>query len=305
MSSQVPITFLGGYSAWKGLLGVISFPDMLSSDTVFCRFFTYNAGEWGRCRDDFMFDGKSLTYLIKESDNYRAWWLLGKNGEAVEIRGGVPKIEQIPGAGLKGIDPYGYVNTIKNIGGELYVCGYGRQVYKRIDTQWVSIANDILTRESANGFFDIDGAESSHVCAVGWNGDIYFHDGQSWHKDDSPTNAHLTSVRCFTTEDIWICGNGGVVLHGGFNRWTLIKDDAFTGNWYCIEEYNGRVYLAGNGVLAYIDGNTIKAVDVGLDRAITTYRLHSNDGLLWSIGEKDILVFDGSSWREITHPDNI
>jgi hypothetical protein len=43
---------------------------------------------------------------------------------------------------------------------------------------------------------------------------------------------------------------------------------------------------------------------VGLGRSITTDRLHASEGLLWSIGSKDILVFDGQTWKEVLHPDN-
>jgi hypothetical protein len=303
--NKVPVTFLNGFSAWKGLLGMITFPDMLEGDITFCRFFTFNDGEWGRCNQDFNFDCKSLTYLLLPDESYKAWWLLGKNGEVAEIKAGLPNIDRIPGAGLGLEESYGYVETIKNIENELYVCGYGRQVYKHVNKKWISIADDILTHEKARGFFDIDGVSSNNIFAVGWKGEIYFYDGKKWHMSDSPTSAHLASVCCVKNDDVWICGDNGVVLHGSFNHWTVIMDDAFTDNWYCIEEYDGNIYLAGNGIIGYIDGDSINPVDLGVGRPITTNRLHSKDGQLWSIGEKDILVFDGSSWKEIHHPDNI
>ncbi|MEJ2611846.1 MAG: hypothetical protein P8179_17650 [Candidatus Thiodiazotropha sp.] len=46
-------------------------------------------------------------------------------------------------------------------------------------------------------------------------------------------------------------------------------------------------------------------VDVGLDKTFTTNRLFTKEGLLWSVGKKDILVFDGKLWSEILHPNNI
>ena len=49
----------------------------------------------------------------------------------------------------------------------------------------------------------------------------------------------------------------------------------------------------------------IQPLDVGLGKSITTHRLHAKEGLLWSIGEKDILVYDGHAWKEIIHPDNV
>ena len=302
-SGTVPVTFLNGYSGRKGVLGLLAFPDMLSSDSVFCRFFTFIDESWGRA--DFDFDGKSLTYLSPPDSGYRGWWILGKNGEIAEVTANGIDVQQIPGAGLNWAEPYGYVEMIKSIAGELYVCGYGRQVYKRVDSEWVSISDTILTRESATGFFDIDGVDGAHLYAVGWKGEIYFHDGREWLRDDSPTNSHLSSIICADDGTIWIAGNKGVVLRGGFNQWTEIRSDEFPDNWYGLAVYEGRVYLAANQSLAYVDEDTIKPLDVGLDRPITTNRLFAKEGLLWSVGEKDILVFDGDSWREIEHPDNV
>lgn len=97
-----------------------------------------------------------------------------KNGETTELTASGKVDEQIPGAGLNVAEPYGYVEVIRNIAGQLYVCGYGRQVYKRVGDDWISIATDILTRETAKGFMDIAGISEDQVYAVGWGGEIYF-----------------------------------------------------------------------------------------------------------------------------------
>ncbi len=47
-------------------------------------------------------------------------------------------------------------DTIEDIDGKLYVCGSHRQVYECRAGKWVSIADDILTSEAAEGFNDID-----------------------------------------------------------------------------------------------------------------------------------------------------
>lgn len=297
------VTFLNGYSPRRGSVGLLAFPDALPGETTFTRFFSKTPDDqW--FHTDFNFDCRSLTAVLTPTT--RAWWLLGKNGESVEIViGGKTTISQIPGAGLYSPEKRGYLDAIKNIAGDLFACGYQRQVYRRLNATWVSIADDILTKETGRGFFDIDGSNTSSVYAVGWHGEIFRWDGRAWQQDDSPTTAHLAAVRCVSPEDVWICGNSGIVLHGRFNNWEVIDNAGFSGNWYAIEEFNGTVYLAANQNLASIVDGVIRPVDVGLKRAITTHRLHAKDGLLWSIGEKDILVFDGQVWKEILHPDNI
>ncbi len=301
-SGKLPVTFLNAHSGRKGLVGILGFPDSFSSDTVFSRFFMYLDGQWGH--EDFDFDGKSITYTRDSSSGNWSWWVLGKNGEIAELTAENTDTQQIPGAGLNREDAYGYVEAIKKIDATLYVCGYGRQVYKFTDGQWQSISDEILTHDSATGFFDIDGSDSRHIYAVGWKGEIFFYDGNQWHKDDSPTNSHLASVCCAEDGSVWIAGNKGVVLHGRFNQWTQISSEEMTGNWYCVAVYEGKTYLAGNQQLAVVEGDEIVPLDVGVGREITTHKLSVKEGLLWSVGEKDILMFDGQKWQEIEHPDN-
>ncbi|MGY4534831.1 hypothetical protein ACVW0Y_003981 [Pseudomonas sp. TE3786] len=301
-SAKVPVTFLNGFSPRKGALGVLAFPRALEAKSEFCRFFTYIDGNWGAT--DLEYQGKSLTSLVDSARNYRAWWVLGKNGEATEITGSGRHDEQIPNAGLGIVGGRGYVEALKNIAGQLYVCGYHRQVYTRRNEQWLSLADDILSTERGIGFLDIDGFAEDQIYAVGWEGEIYFYDGQRWHRDDSPTTAHLSSVRCLPDGEVWICSYKGLVMHGAFNRWTVLDDSGLSSNWYCLEVHEGEVYLAGDGVLAKVVGDKLVALDP-VGRPITTHRLHSRDGVLWSIGEDDILAFEDGAWREVLHPDNV
>ena len=302
-SEKVPVTFLNGFSGRKGVIGLVAFPDMLSNDSTFCRFFTYVEGKWGRA--DFDFDAKSVTYMIDQRNSGWSWLILSKNGEVAEASANGIDTQQIPGAGLNWEDAYGYVETIKNIADELYVCGYGRQVYKRVNDDWISISDQILTHDKATGFFDMDGLDGNRIYAVGWQGEIYFYNGSEWLKDDSPTDSHLSTVCCLEDGTVWIAGNEGVVLRGSFNQWAEIRSDDFSDHWYGMAAFQGKIYLAASQSLAVVDGEEIVPVDVGLEKATTTNRLFAKEGLLWSVGEKDILVFDGETWREILHPDNI
>ncbi|MCF7223629.1 hypothetical protein L3V18_17855 [Lysobacter sp. TLK-CK17T] len=275
---------------------------MLPGNTEFCRFFTFINGQWGRA--DLDFQCKSLTYLSDPARDYRGWWILGRNGEVQEISNSGVRREQIAGAGLNAGAPYGHVGAIKEIDGALYVCGHGRQLYRRTENGWASLSDGILTHDTARGFFDIDGLDGNSLYTVGWNGEIFFHDGRAWQQDASPTNAHLAGVKCLPDGKVWICGNRGVVLFGTFGDWHRVDSNGFDDNWYSIELFSGTPYLAGNNLLAKVENGRIIPVDTGLGRKVTTHRLHAREGTLWSIGEEDILACDGRTWTPLVHPDN-
>lgn len=303
-TTKAPVTFITGYSPRKGVVGISALPDSDGVDEHLSRIFTYDNGTWGLFKDEYPFVPRSITYLTNPEGSYKAWWLVGRNGETVEIRKGVATVGEIHGAGTRKWRPiYGYIESIKCIDGALYACGGGRQVYKRNAESWDSISTDILTEERGRGFFDLDGTDATNIYAVGFEGEIWFYDGK-WHLDDSPASSILTSVRVLDRNDVWICGNGGTVLRGRFNNWSTLRASDGKANYYSLESYGGTIFLAANRGLAYIDGDTIRPVDMGLGKAVSTHRLSARDGLLWSIGEKDLVVFDGNSWTEVLHPDN-
>lgn len=301
-AANLSVTFLSAYSPRKGALGLLAVPRGMAARTRFCRFFTYVDGNWGA--SDLDYQGQSLASLVDAKANYRAWWVLGRNGELTESTGAGLRHEQLPGAGLGAGDARGYVTALKNIADRLYVCGYHRQVYTRRDGAWVSLADDILSTESGIGFLDIDGSAHDQLYAVGWSGEIFFYDGQRWQRDTCPIDAHLSSVRCLPDGEVWICSYAGHVLRGTFGRWELLDTAGLSENWYCLEVHEGVVYLAGDGVLARVEGGKAVALDP-IGRPISTHRLHSRDGALWSVGEDDIVVLEDGIWREVPHPDNV
>ena len=305
MSKPSRMTYLGGHSGRKGLLGVLAFPVDYPSDSEFTMFYTTVDDNWWQLQFDF--DVASITYMNRPDSNYKGWWLVGKRGEVVEFTGGKPRIETIATAGTGPKDKYGYLSQIRPIGGQLFVCGYRRQVYKRGGGNWKLISKDILDdRKNGpwNGFESIDGFSNDDIYAVGDEGEIWHFDGRNWNQCPSPTNQNLADVRCINGE-VWTCGDGGVILRGNKDGWDVVwGDEDPSENWWSLESFQGHIYIAGNDFLGFLDDGDIAEVDVGIKEKITTQTLHHKEGILWSIGEEDILAFDGKSWRELIPPEN-
>ena len=294
-----PLTYLNGHSGSKGLLGLLAFPSNFPSETEFTLFLTTRDSQWRKLQFDF--DIVSLTHLKINQTGYKGWWLLGKRGETVEVISGNTRMEKITTAGTES-GCYGYLSQIRLINNTMFICGYRRQVYQRKDQKWVLISSSMLDNRPEgpwNGLESIDGFSQNDIYAVGDEGEIWHYDGSNWTACDSPTNQNLADVRCIAGE-VWICGDSGIILRGNKDGWDIVWDGQDpSDNWWSIESFQGDIYIAGNDFLGKLLGDKVVPVNIGIKPEITTQILHHKDGILWSIGEEDILAYDGKNWREL------
>jgi hypothetical protein len=299
---KTTVYFIDGFSPRKGLLGVLAYPHSLKgTDVEFTRFYMTLDGAW--VNREFKFDGRSVSYLPKGKKG--AWWVLGKRGEVAEVGDGGIRTETIADAGTEP-GKFGYVNKLIEISGELYACGFQRQVYRRDGGKWRHIDAGILspTRTPTTSLESMDGTSEDNIYVVGAKGEIFHFNGKSWTHCDVPTNVDLHEVRCAAPDLVYACGENGVVLKGNARRWEIVPNDALDAELWGVEVFNDEIYVAGFGGLGKIEADAVIQVDPGLGRHIDGYRLRQKDGLLWSIGTDDILRFDGTTWTELICPDN-
>jgi hypothetical protein len=64
-----------------------------------------------------------------------------------------------------------------------------------------------------------------------------------------------------------------------------------------MEHFAGQLYVSSTHFVYRLEGDTLKPVDFGDDAPRTCYHLSAADGIMWSIGPKDVMEFDGSSWK--------
>lgn len=102
-----------------------------------------------------------------------------------------------------------------------------------------------------------------------------------------------------------ITGKEGTVLIGARDRWSTSSNPDFDEDLWGIVEFHDEVYVAGYGGLGRLRGERVEPLDLGLGRTVLGYRLRACDGLLWSIGNDDLLMFDGKAWTEVICPDNV
>jgi hypothetical protein len=305
MSKKAPnVYFVGGYTPRKDLMGTIAYlSELENTDEEFTRFYIYVTDKKTWMHQEIEHEIVSIAYQ-KIRGKFK-WYLLSKRGIVVEGTSSGLSETKIKGAGT-GPGLYGYVSHIKEISGELYVCGMCRQVYKKSKQTWISISSDILDSvDSVKSCFEgIDGTSAKNIYAVGWGGEIFHFDGRKWSKCDSPTNIDLNAIRCVEEDTVYICGSDGVFLRGSKNSWDVIQDEDIVEDFWGIEVYKGTPYIASRNEIFKFDGTNLVQIDTKLKPAPDSGTLHANNKILWSFGNNDLTFYDGKRWKRVICPDN-
>lgn len=236
---------------------------------------------------------------------------MGRNGLIVTGGGGshfgrATIVGTFTEATIRDVDRYGELFRIRFVCGAVYACGQSSQIYRLERGSWVHFDHGLLDSE-AETLEDIGGNSPEDLYAVGLSGTIAHFDGRRWQLLDSPTNQHLSNVRCVAEDEVYVCGNGGALFRGRFDNWTFIGDpDAGNEIYWGLEVYRNEVYVAHDGGIKRFDGNALVPVPVNLPgtRRRSFHRLQATDDLLYSFGVDDILCFNGSAWTELNWPDN-
>jgi hypothetical protein len=192
------------------------------------------------------------------------------------------------------------VRSIDNIA---YVVGMNRQVYKRSSRGvWRSIAQEITPKldDPVLGFESIDGFSEKELYAVGWEGEIYHFNGAHWHKNDGITNLILTDVCCAENGIVYVSGQVGTLLKGRGDQWEVLDIGDFNQDIWSVTWFKGILYFATMQNVFFIDDdNKIALVEMGADKIYSAGQLNVRKNIMWSIGAKDLMAFDGGNWSRI------
>jgi hypothetical protein len=226
---------------------------------------------------------------------------LGEFGNALLFNGAGRRDEEIR-SGDQSPQRRGPLRCIREVGGNLYAAGMNRQVYQRLDdNRWAII--DAGTRppdlREVVGFESIDGFTPRELYAAGWKGEIWEYDGHAWRQIDSPTNVILTDVCCADDENVYICGRLGLLIRGRHDNWAPVEHGSTREDFWGMAWYANRLYLATTRSVYMLLDDRLERVDFGADLPATCYQLSASEGVLWSIGAKDVMAFDGNQWTRI------
>lgn len=197
----------------------------------------------------------------------------------------------------------GVLTEMRLIHGRAHVVGMGRQAYRRdAPGVWTRIDGGMVTprgERGCEGLLSIDGTADGCLYAVGFQGAIWYNDRRRWTEVDSPS--YVSLHRVLAAEDGWVyaCGSDGELLRGRGATWDVVPTGDVWDSFWGMAMLEGTLFLAGSRALYSYGRRGLERVETGLPSNFTFGFLHANDGVLWSVGEKDLAYFDGTVWREV------
>lgn len=217
---------------------------------------------------------------------------IGENGEVLCLGSGDVHDEQVRRG--KKAAARGPMRRARRIGDDIFVAGMDRQVHRRIArSEWVDVGPKRKSKD-VTGFEAVDGFGVEEIYAAGWGGEIWRYDGHAWEPIPPLTPHVLVDVCCAGDGSVYACGRRGTLVRGHGDAFELVRLDGFDEDVWSLAWHGERLWLATRGGLFTFDGTKIEAVD-----SSSFVRLSAEDGILWAVGEKDVLSHDGVRWSRI------
>ena len=282
--------FVRGAARYSDLCYIISKgKGLVQQDIAHSSAICIDGEDWADAVDT---DWDSTALAVAKKPNEKLVFV-GEDGDVCTYVGGQSTIEEIS-------PPPKLIRNAKTVDGYVIVCGMLRQVYQRVNEgEWADISAPRPEAGEEVGFEAVDGYSTNELYAVGWNGEIWEYDGSKWFKRESPTNVILTSVCCAPDGTVYIGGQNGTLLKGRHESWEIIdwKDEINIDIWDLCW-FNGRLYVAAINNLFTLDDNQLMDVDFGDLETPSCFCLTQAEGVMWSIGNEDVLSFDGTTWQQ-------
>lgn len=187
--------------------------------------------------------------------------------------------------------------------GHAYAVGTARQAYRKEEKDnWVRL--DQTSKPSSGEkraevcFHSIDGFAENDIYAVGWNGEIWHYEGQSWEQKISPTNLSLFKVRCCGDGYVYACGQLGTIIKGRDDTWEVLEQEETEESLRGLAYFKGEVYISSVHFVYKISEKGLEQIDI-YHNPISCLELDAIDDLMISVGAKDVFLFDGITWTKL------
>lgn len=250
------------------------------------------------------FDWRAHRIALHRRGHEAELFLLGRQGRIACALRDEDSIEEIDP--LEGARRSGEFTDLQLIGSHLYACGMSRQVYRREGKNvWLRVDAGVVQPSGAQepaGFTSIHGLHEDDFYAVGLHGEIWRCQNASWRRLGSPTSASLHCVRMIATDEIYACGQQGILLRGDGAQFQPIDGRVGEDLW-SLQTFAGALWFASEHALYRLPPGAphLERVETGLGERARYRQLHAEDGVMWSFGASTLAwTTDGTTWHDAT-----
>jgi hypothetical protein len=195
----------------------------------------------------------------------------------------------------------GPLRSASLIDDHIVVVGMDRQAYVRAPSgAWRRFDNGLpRSDDNRQGLEAVAGHTLNDLYSVGWQGEIWHYDGIRWNREDSPTHSLLTDVAVADDGLVYACGRRGLMVRGRAGQWEVLAPGTQDDLW-SVAAFRGAIYASSmDGLYKLNKMGELDLLDVDIGPRPTYYKLFTSPDLLWSMGPKDVLAFDGTLWRQL------
>lgn len=171
----------------------------------------------------------------------------------------------------------------------------------------LAISSRLREENRTQVLWDLAGTSESDIYLASEKNAVYHYDGEGISKLDTDADAGILAVHAVDADTVYACGRDGNFLVGnsrnGMRKLGIKGYPVFNG----MAMFQGKLYLSSIGRprgLFVFDGTTLERVESDLVPGIDDVSAVSAVGeeVLWVMGEKDLLRFDGKTWERIEFP---
>lgn len=189
----------------------------------------------------------------------------------------------------------GGIRSVSEINGIAHVVGEEGIVFKLEDVnKWKYIGNGLLKT------FDVEaihGFNESDVYAVGNRGQVWHYNGEKWKNIKVPTSKNLLAIKCVPDGSVYVAGRDGLLLKGKLGKWKEIEL-SITDNIWGIEWFNDALWISTFTNVYQLKNHDLIPANFGKVKP-SCYKLIAIESQMWSVGEFDIMSFDGKKWEKL------
>jgi hypothetical protein len=192
---------------------------------------------------------------------------------------------------------HGSFRSVSAIAGSAYAVGLRGMAY-RFDapTNWTRVDEGLPNDFNIQR---IHGFSAGEIYAAGSHGELWCRAEGQWKRLELPTNVNLTSINCAVDGNVYVGGHKGLLIRGRKDTWEVIQFDDFKQDIWDLEWFDGALYVSTLSALYRLKGNSLDPVLFSGDEPASFYHLSSSENVLWSIGEEDVMSYDGNRWSRV------